>query len=138
MRWFGAIGLFRHEYDESNRVSQYEERTVVLQASDEDAARDLVLDEFRRYATELEGVQFLDQFIVNEIHDPPNGTVTEVASLMRVTDLDPGTYIDRYWIDLRPSSCDQLGWTHVWHNAGGGRSNCYNCRDSRLGELWKK
>lgn len=138
MKWFGAIGLFRHEYGEIDRVSQYEERTVIVQALDEGAARDLVLNEFRRYAAELEGGRFLDQYVVNEICDVPNGPVTEVASLMRVTDLDPDTYIDRYWSDLRPSSCDQLGWTHVWHNAGRGRSNCYNCREGRAGELWKK
>ncbi len=46
-------------------------------------------------------------------------------------------YIERYWGDQKPLTCESKGWKHVWFNRGEGKSGCYNCQEERFGELWE-
>ncbi len=72
------------------------------------------------------------------LHDAPGAKVVEIASMMRVTKMSPARYVAAFCSDLRPSSCDAVGWRHVWHNHDGGSSNCYNCNELRPGQRWAK
>ena len=67
--------------------------------------------------------------------DSPGTAVTEVAYLMRVSPLTPDEYIARHWGDVRPDSCDEIGWQHDWYNNGDESSGCHNCREIRPGRL---
>lgn len=129
---FSAIGLFKHTYDKPNNITKYEERVVITSAASEGVAKTLILAEFADYAQD--GIEFLGKFEISEIVG--DEVVTEVACTMRVYEGTADEYIENYWSDLRPSSCDEKNWKHSWHNHGGGYSACYNCRELRKGSLW--
>jgi hypothetical protein len=63
--------------------------------------------------------------------------VVEVATTMRISQMAVKTYVEQYWSDLRPPSCDNVGWKHVWYNRDGKTSRCYNCMEVRDGRLWE-
>jgi hypothetical protein len=65
------------------------------------------------------------------------GDGSEAYWFMRISRLSPKKYVEKYWNDGRPDSCDQKGWTHVWHNLDNKNSGCYNCKEVRKGRLWK-
>jgi hypothetical protein len=136
MPWYSSIGLFRHTLRNRNFIPQYEERTVLVRARTSAAARKMILAEFKRYAADAE-TEFLKEYTFDQVYDAPGSKVTEVSSLMRVSDLPARRYVDRYWVDLRPASCEKKGWKHAWRNGGDGISACYNCRLRRKGELWR-
>ena len=138
MKWFSGIGLFRHVFSDNDRVPTYEERVVVVNAENNERARQKIIADFREYGDVENGCEFLDQYEIQEMYDPPSKEVAEVASNTRITDIDSNEYIERYWNDLTPKSCDDIGRRHVWYNAGNGKSRCYNCKTNVDGELWKK
>ena len=120
-----------------DRVPMFEERVVMVPAKDDDEAQQKIIADFREYGDGKDGCEFMGQFEIKEMYDPPSEEVIEVASTTRVTDIDPHEYIDRFWGDLRPISCDEVGKRHAWYNAGNGKSRCYNCKTNADGELWK-
>lgn len=140
MKWFSGMGLFRFDWKAKGRISQYEERVVLVRAKSISDAKRRILSEFAQYAKTSDGeIDFLGRFDVRELFDQvtPGKRPLEISSFMRVSDLTASQFIKRYWEDLRPQSCRQKKWKHVWHNQDGKTSACYNCREIRSGQLWK-
>jgi len=131
MKFIGS-GIFKHIYEDPNRISKFEERVVITEAASESVAEKQILAEFYEYAQD--GIEFVDEFNISEIIE--DGVVTEVSSTMRIFQGTDEEYLDQYWFDLQPDSCDDNKWNHVWYNKGAGKSACYNCQEIRNGALW--
>ena len=131
---FSGVGVFKHCYQNPNQITKFEERIVMTDAASKEEAERLILAEFEEYATE--GVKFLRVYEVEEMY-PEENPVIEIANSMKVFDGTDEEYIEKYWDDQKPLSCETVGWHHVWFNRGGGKSGCYNCQEERDGELYK-
>ena len=131
---FSGSGVFKHAYDNSCRIPQFEERIVLVEAPSIEIAEKLIVKEFNEYASD--GIEFLQVFEINELCEE-TGAVIEIASSMKVFSGNNEEYLNRFWSDQRPESCDSSGWQHVWYNRSNGKSGCYNCQEERSGELWK-
>ncbi|MDA0739485.1 MAG: hypothetical protein O3A59_11150, partial [Nitrospirae bacterium] len=59
MKWFGAIGLFKHTYKNPEQISKFEERTVIVSSKDVEQAEKAIIEEFSDYASEELGIEFL-------------------------------------------------------------------------------
>jgi hypothetical protein len=138
MAWWSAIGLFRHTYGNGRKIPQYEERVVVVAAVNRENAESKVLRAFGEYAANNEGIEFLGEYEIQEILDELGDKVVEVATTMRISQMAVETYVEQYWSDLRPASCDNVGWTHVWYNRDEKTSGCYNCLEVHDGRLWER
>lgn len=135
MKWYTGTAIFRHFYKNKDRIPQYEVRTTIVAASNEKEAEDKFLNEFSQYATE--GTVFLGQYEIKETYDRPGKEPIEVASHMRVSPMHPDDFINKYWTDLRPKSCSDRGWKHVWHQMDESTLSCYNCEQTKKGKLKK-
>ena len=131
MKYSGS-GIFKHVYDDPNRIAKFEERVVITEAPSESEAEKQILTEFKEYAQD--GIVFVGEFTINEIIE--SELITEVASTMRIFQGTDEEYLEQHWYDLQPESCDDKGWNHVWYNKGNGKSACYNCQEVRNGALW--
>ena len=108
---------------------------ILLSARNLKSAERKVLRDFSAYTSDE--VSFLNQYEVFQLNGEPSSKATlEVAWLMRTTTAKPREYVRTLWGDMRPKSCDDVGWTHCWHNRDGNTSACYNCLEIRLGQLW--
>lgn len=136
MPWYSSIGLFKHKF-KRNVITKYEERTVIVRAKSAKIAERKILAEFKEYCKDLR-IEFLKLHTFEELCWAPGSKPVEVSSLMRTTDLSSRSYIDKYWVDLKPNSCTKVGWKHVWHNNDGKTSACYNCQKFVKGQLWLK
>ncbi|RLE36021.1 MAG: hypothetical protein DRJ61_01745 [Acidobacteria bacterium] len=136
MKWFSALGLFQFRNENPNKITRYEERVVVVQAESRSKAEEVILADFERYGSDDVGIEYLDEYWIEELEDPLGTDVVEVASTMRVIPQEPAEFIEAFWSELRPDSCDAVGWKHVWFNKGDGKSGCYNCCEVRPGQLW--
>jgi hypothetical protein len=130
---YGCIGIFKHCFGGSNQIPQFEERVVMTEAASYEEAKVKILAEFKEYAGE--GTIFLNEYEITEIDDEKQ--VIEVASSMKVFKGTDEEYLERYYYDQRPISCDNEGWKHAWYNLDNQRSGCYNCQEVREGRLWK-
>ena len=131
MKYSGS-GIFKHIYDDLNRIPRFEERVVITEASTESEAEKQILTEFNEYSQD--GIEFVGEFIITEIIE--NELVTEVSSTMRIFQGTDKEYLEQHWYDLQPNSCEDNNWHHVWYNKGSGKSACYNCQEIRTGALW--
>lgn len=136
LKWFALTGLFRHILPFEGCVPKYEYRTTLCAAKDRESAERTLLEECRDYADE--DIQFLEEYEIFELDDPPGKKPVEVAHDMIVSTAEPETFIKTQWCRDRVDSCDAQGWTHAWHKLDGVRSGCYNCREVREGRLWEK
>jgi hypothetical protein len=130
---FGCICIFKHTSQDKNKVNQFEERVLLTEAETYEKAEEKFLDEFQEY--ESDECIFLNEyeiFEINEIDKP----VIEVASSMKVFTGTDDEYLDKYFYDQKPLSCDNVGWQHSWYNVDGKRSACYNCQEIRNEKLW--
>ena len=110
---------------------------ILLSARNPASAERKVLREFQAYTSDE--VSFLNQYEVFELQNAPSSRASlEVEWLMRTTTAKPRDYVKTLWSDLKPKSCDDVGWTHCWHNRGSKTSACYNCLEIRPGQLWMK
>ena len=132
---YSGVGVFKHCFDDPKRITQFEERIVVADASSLEEAERIILAEFEEYATA--GVEFLDLYEINEVFEEGN-LVTEISSTIKIFTGTDEEYLEKYWNDQKPLSCESVGWQHVWFNRGNGKSGCYNCQEERDGELWKE
>ena len=132
---YGCIGVFKHCFGDSNRVTQFEERIVITEAASYEEAENNILSEFSEYATN--GTVFLNEYEITEIVDERDSLVVEVASSMKVFEGDDEEYLEKYYYDQKPVSCDDVGWKHAWYNIDNKRSGCTNCQEEREGQLWK-
>jgi len=135
MKWFGSIGLFLHKYQDPRRIPKYELRTTICQARSQKIAEARFLREFADYAQD--GTRFLEQWQVVDLYGAPGRIPLETSYQMITTDLSPKEFIKVHWLGDRPQSCEEMGWTHSWHNLDNRRSGCFNCRTVRKGRLWE-
>ena len=131
---FSGVGVFKHNFKNPNQITQFEERVVMTETPSYEEAEKFILEDFGEYATD--GVEFINVYEIKEMY-PEDGPVLEIASTMKVFIGTDEEYIEKYWSDQKPLTCDDFGWQHVWRNYGGGKSGCYNCQEIRDGELWK-
>ena len=135
--WYNAKGLFKHVNDDKDMKDKYEETVFVLKAGSEDDAMERAIKLFNGYADEDIGIMFTGHYEICRLFEPvKNGS--EVYWSMRISRLSPKKYVERYWNEGRPDSCDEKGWTHVWYNKDNKNSGCFNCNEVRKGQLWKK
>lgn len=140
MPWFSmtAIYLWR---EGGGSIRKYERRITICSASNEESATERLLKEAQEYP--LEGIEFLNDYTILEIDDPPSDEPVEVASELSLG-IDPasGKVIESEEFLLtqfecsRIEDCESLGIEHSWHNLDGERSACYNCNVVRAGRLW--
>ncbi len=136
MGWYSGIGLFRHIRPGTTFVPQYEERVVVVRSVNAAKAKKKILGEFEEYAQD--GIEFLGEYEISDIDGEPGLKPIEVSSMMRVSDGEPEEYLTKVWGDLRPASCDDVGWVHCWYQKTSQTLGCYNCLTARRGRLDRK
>jgi hypothetical protein len=99
--WYGAKCLFEHlDLSEEPGRTVYEERVVLIRATDWDDAIARSEADAARYAGELPGVRylgFMDGYHIGPVPRITEGT--EVYSLMRESALAGKDYLDRYCDD---------------------------------------
>ncbi|GEM_PF-6900510 len=122
---YSCIALYKHTFDDPRKVSQYEERVTMVEASSEKIAERLFLLDIKDYA--IDGVTFLGEYSIFEQY-PTDGRVLEVASKSRVFAGSDAEYIEKLWSDLRPERCEQNGWEHATYKIQDGLLGCYNCK----------
>ena len=138
MKWFSKSYLFLHPGRGRRLVQRYEERTVVVLARSLATALRKFENEAAEYARGERPLVRIAESSVDELYDVPGLKVVEVASTMRVTKMPRSKYLATLWSDLRPTSCDRVGWRHIWYNRDGKSNGCYNCNEIRSGQLWSK
>lgn len=131
---YSCMGIFKHIYENPLRISQYEERVVLIEAASPELATILVDKEFSEYSSE--GIELVHAFDLQEIAEEP-ALVVGISSKMKVFPGDGEEYIERFCGDLRPKSCRDLGWQHVWYHIGHGVSGCYNCQEEKSDNRWE-
>ncbi|QMU60557.1 MAG: hypothetical protein GKR92_02135 [Gammaproteobacteria bacterium] len=131
---YSGVGLFKHVFENLNKITKYKERVVMTEASSLKEAEQVILKEFKDYA--IDGVEYLELYKVEEMY-PEERPVTEIASTLKVFAGSDKEYIEKFWNGQRPYSCEDVGWSHVWYKKSEGISSCYNCREERDGELWQ-
>jgi hypothetical protein len=89
------------------------------------------------YADDEIGIIFKGHYEICPLYDPVRAG-SQVFWSMRISRLSPKKYVEKYWNDGKPDSCDEKGWAHVWYNKDNKTSGCYNCNEVRKGQLWKK
>jgi hypothetical protein len=137
LSWFSAKGLFKHTCDNPRIQERYEESIVILKAASEDLAAERARKLFEKYSDKELGIVFTGAYEICGLFEPVREG-REVYWFMRLSSLSPKKYVETYWDDGRPQSCDQKGWTHFWHNIDNKNSGCLNCRQVRKGQLWKR
>ena len=96
--WFGAKTLYRHPgLEREGGEPCYEERVVLIIATDEEEALKLAEDEARAYQSGLE-TRYLGYVNVFRINDPV-GPGAEVFSIMRSVDVPEAEFVTRYYDD---------------------------------------
>ena len=122
-------------------IRKYERRTTICSAHDEQAARERLLEEARVYS--VDGIEFLGEYLIQEIDDPPGDEPVEVAHEMTLgidpssgQTIDPDEFLRTKWDCARIENCESLGIEHSWYNQDGKRSACHNCEVVREGQLW--
>jgi len=125
---FGCICVFKHNYHNKNRITQYEERVLLTYANSYKEAKEKFLLEFKEYESD-ESI-FLNEYEIFKITEP-NKSVIEVASSMKVFDGTDSQYLNRYFYDQKPLSCKDKGWQHCWYNIDNKKVGCYNCQEIR-------
>jgi len=133
---YSGIGVFKHSFDNPNKIAKFEERVVLIEATSYEEAESLMLVDCEAYA-QTEGVSFLGELEIAEITGRADTPVIEVARSIKIFTGSDEEYLQRFWDDQQPLSCDDKGWSHVWFKLGDSRSGCYNCQEEREGELWE-
>ncbi len=94
VKWFSVRSVYRHpDVDEGREV--YEERVVLFNADDFDAAIALAESEAADYVEDTDN-EVLPLFQAHWLFDDP-ADGGEVFSLMRTSDLEPDDYLDRFF-----------------------------------------
>ena len=131
---FGCICIFKHIFHDKNKVSQFEERVLLTDADSYEKAEEKFLIEFKEYGSDE--CIFINEYEIFEISETDK-SIIEIVSSMKVFNGTDSEYLDKYFYDQRPLSCDDIGWQHSWYNIDGKRSGCYNCQEIRDGKLWQ-
>ena len=96
--WFGAKTLFRHPgLEREPGKSCYEERVVLIHASDEEEASRLAEEEANEYA-DGSSTRFLGYVNIFRIDDTI-GSRAEVFSIMRSTTMEEDEFVTHYYDD---------------------------------------
>lgn len=95
MVWFAVRSVFRFERAGAEHDT-YEERVVLFDAADADAAIAEAETEAAEYAADLDDCEALGLFQSYRLADEV-GDRAEVFSLMRDSDLEPDDYLDEFF-----------------------------------------
>lgn len=135
-----AVYLWR---EGGNCARKYERRITICSASDLDSAEETLVSEAKEYSTD--SIEYLDHYYISEIDEPPGSTPVEVSSELSMGiypksggNIEPETFIEKYWQFSRIEDCEAIGINHSWHNKDGEHSACHNCKVIRRGRLWEE
>jgi|RhiMetdeSRZDD1v2_1073273.scaffolds.fasta_scaffold2448386_1 hypothetical protein len=93
--WYAAKCIFRHSGLQPERKSSvYEERVLLIRASDFREAQAKAEAEARRYAAS--GIEYLGFIDIYHLPAETIGDGVEVYSLMRASKLQPTEYLNRF------------------------------------------
>ncbi len=126
---YSGIGVFKHVFDDPNKITKFEERTVITEAPSYKDAENLILSEFKDYCGN--GISFLDVYEINEVIESPEQPVTQVARSIKVFTGSDEEYLQKFWDDQQPLSCEDNGWRHVWFTRTDKTIACYNCQKEK-------
>jgi Domain of unknown function (DUF4288) len=90
--WYGVKCLYRHT---AFKNPVYEERVILVRASDQDAALERAEELSQEY--EDEACTYIGYALGFEMFDTVLEEGTEVFSLMRTSELSPKEYLDRFY-----------------------------------------
>jgi hypothetical protein len=98
--WFAAKTVCRHERDsDGKRGTLFEERVVLLRATDFDDAIAKGEIEVQEYCRGLREVAYVEYINVYRLEADTIGDGTEVFSLMRESKLSDSDYLDHFYDD---------------------------------------
>ena len=96
LHWFSARCAFRHPgLPSPEGASVFEERLILLRASDPDKAITKAELEARAYSAALE-LEFLGFVSVYDLEEESPGEGVEIYSVLRTCALDPDEYVSRF------------------------------------------
>ena len=121
---FSCIALLKHTFEDPKRIPKFEERVLFVSAQSEEDAEKLFSADINEFAGEE--VELLEKEI-SEMY-PEDGAVVEVASSMKIFAGANQEYIERFWDDQKPITCDTVGWSHVRFRRSELVYGCYNCQ----------
>src|SRR4051812_17996917 len=98
--WFSAKTVCKHQrLKDGLPATVFEERVVLLQATDFDDAIARGEAEAHAYCRSLEDVAYSGYINVYRLHEATVGHGTEVFSLMRESELSDSDYLDHFYDD---------------------------------------
>jgi hypothetical protein len=100
LKWYGAKTIYKSYFlDDDTLKTIFEERVVLLRATDFDHAIAQAETEAAEYCRCLDDTEYLGYVNVYQIADATVGQGTEVYSLMRESDLSEENYLDHFYDD---------------------------------------
>ena len=136
-RLYSAQCIFLHSDQGHGPKQMYEERIILVRATNADAAIERAEEEAREYTRDLAGCNYVGYINVFEMDDEKLTDGSEIFSSMQASDLRPEEYL-RFHYPSIPDDCETLGQVHRWHNLDDKRSACYHCKVIRDGKLWEE
>jgi Domain of unknown function (DUF4288) len=127
--WYSAKSIFRHAESEGRR-QMFEERIVLLQAENFDAAFEKAELEARQYCLDINNCEFTESVDVFELFDENIEDQTEVFSSMHTSDLDTVNFLTSFYPET-PEDCVAGGQTHRWYRIDELNEGCYHCKNVR-------
>jgi hypothetical protein len=98
--WYAAKTIYKHHcIEDGTPKTLFEERIVLLQASDFDDAIAKAETEAAEYCSTNRDTVYLDFVDVFHLFDETIGHGTEIYSLMRESQLSDKDYLDRFYDD---------------------------------------
>jgi hypothetical protein len=95
--WYGAKCIFLHTGIDSAPRRVYEERVILVRAEGFDEAITRAEAMAEEYAKDVGGCSYTGYVDVFHIYDEHIGDGVEIYSLMRVSDLSKGEYLNRFY-----------------------------------------
>jgi len=97
--WYGVKLVFRHNNleVEVSGASVYEERIILVKATDEDEAISIAEKEAESYAADVGGCEYLKFASCFHTYEEKIIHLSEVFSVMRESSLSPADYLDKYY-----------------------------------------
>jgi hypothetical protein len=133
-KWFTAKGIFLHKVQIKNQKQSYEERIVLVKASDGKEALKRANKEAKDYIKDLDRTKFIEIIEVYELYEEIVSDKCEIFSSKNISLLKPNDYLKTFY-PTTPEDCEAIGEKHSWHNSDNKNSACYNCLVKRKGRL---
>jgi hypothetical protein len=135
--WFSVKQIFLHKPENKGIKPWYEERVILILATNEDDANQKARLDGEEYClSNNETCRFIEIIDTYELYEAEIEDKTEVFSSKTISSLSPDDFVSQFYPDS-PSDCEKNGDEHYWHNKDGENSACYNCQVKREGRLWE-